>query len=580
MSWILGVYRPAVDQSDETRIAAIVPPALHSIVVGGLCVHAGGLPETCASGVDTGSDATQGWVVVGAGLVSERGRARIIRPSEWRTVLFSETTLPRALDGHYAGIRWTPGMFRLFCDPLGLRFMYYTPVGEGLAFSTRIDWLAHFSEKRTLDYRAMGSRWTCFHQIGYDSGIQGIGRLPPGGTLTFTSRQLKVESCPWQPSFTPVAPSDVSAHLSVLSDPSPPDGNSLSLGLSGGIDSRLLLAVRYARHGRRVLVHTFGDPSDPDVRIPTEIAKELGLDAMLLHEPLQKPATLIPLVQAYCAETMLIEPASSSLKLRYYPRIRAEKRFLIDGGFGELGRRQYFNRLRSFGLAAMNRGDPNLMRKWISVHRPAVFVREVVEMMAEGAVDDMALQLQLLPAPGEIGIENFLDLLAVRTRVPNYGGPEQGRLDAAVPNLMPLVQPSYLRLVFGLPVGLRRKASLIRKLIARSVPTLARHRLAKSGSEYPFWMAGTTAVLYTKMLRMAGRSFHDQSRKTTLLALREFIQDLAHSSDTKAFDAYEPGTVQRLVDAYYGGHTEAEADVDWWLAFELWRRALGGPNSG
>jgi hypothetical protein len=273
---------------------------------------------------------------------------------------------------------------------------------------------------------------------------------------------------------------------------------------------------------------------------------------------------------------MLVEPASSSSKLRYYPKIRMAGRFLIDGGFGELARRQYFNRLRRFGISALRRGDPDGIRRLISVRRPVILENQIVGMMVEGVREDIAAQIRSMPSVSEIGVENFLDLLAVRTRIPNYGGPEQGRLDATVPNLMPLAQPSHLRRVFGLPLALRRNARFSRRWITSYVPELARYGFVKAGSAYPSWMPPGGAVLYTSLRRKAGLLFIDPSREEFLSTLRELVQDLAHSASTQNFSGYEQGAVVRLVDAYYEGHRELAADVDWWLCFEMWRRALTG----
>jgi hypothetical protein len=383
-----------------------------------------------------------------------------------------------------------------------------------------------------------------------------------------------VTAAAWQPDTSKVGPKEFVSHLSALVSIRPPDGLRLSLGLSGGIDSRVLLSLLCYRGGPGLLIHTFGHQADPDVRLSDRLAKRMGLQILMLTDPPPPAGELLRQLKEYAAQTMGIEPASSVLKLRHYPLLYRAGRFLVDGGFGELCRRQYFNRLLRFGRKALLNGNAEAILRHVRVHRTSVFSEGTLRLMEAGALEDVSVLVQSLPRSAEFGPESLADLMAVRTRIPNYGGPEQGRLDAAVPNFMPFAQPSLLRHLFGLPVRLRSNGHLSRSIIRGHTPPLARLAFAKGGSVYPFGMPASLAVLYTGMMKMAGIAFVDTARGLVLGILREFVQDTAHASDTGRCDAYDRERLVETVDGYYSGRKELAGEVDWWLMFDMWRRAV------
>jgi hypothetical protein len=67
-----------------------------------------------------------------------------------------------------------------------------------------------------------------------------------------------------------------------------------------------------------------------------------------------------------------------------------------------------------------------------------IFSKDVKEEMRKGAEQDIRDAWALMPDPRLIGEENFLDLLEVRYRFPNYGGIGQSWMDEQILSIMPL----------------------------------------------------------------------------------------------------------------------------------------------
>ena len=197
-------------------------------------------------------------------------------------------------------------------------------------------------------------------------------------------------------------------------------------------------------------------------------------------------------------------------------------------------------------------------------------------MMEQGAQQQIAAAWEALPNPRTLGAENFLDVLGVRTRLPNFFGFEQNRLDGVIPNYMPFAQPSLLRALFQVPLALRRNGRLFRHLIRSQRASLAGYPLVKGGVSYPFRLPTAPAYAWTKLKTRLGQGYTDPLRLRFLETLKPFALDAVHAQAARTYPAYDHARLTRLVEAFYDGRTDLAVQVDWWLAFEMWRRVLGG----
>ena len=227
------------------------------------------------------------------------------------------------------------------------------------------------------------------------------------------------------------------------------------------------------------------------------------------------------MVQDFAAQNFLVEPASSILRLRYYSQQYAKGQMIIDGGFGELSRRQYMNRVVRFGKKALQTKNIEKLSTLMRISRADIFNPEYTKRLEIAANQDLDATLQQMPPISEIGIENFVDLFSVRTRVPNFGGPEQTRSDSYIVNFMPLAQPSFLKAVFKTDINERKKGQFFRRIIKDRNKQLQHFPLVKSGTTYPFGFSSLTATLFVKIKNKYRRPFSDPTPDQFLLSLRE-----------------------------------------------------------
>ena len=172
---------------------------------------------------------------------------------------------------------------------------------------------------------------------------------------------------------------------------------------------------------------------------------------------------------------------------------------------------------------------------------------------------------------GEIGIENWIDLLAVKTRLPNYYGHEQARLDSMIVCFMPFIQIDLLDNILQMPVELRKNAKLYRQIIEGNEIGLTKIGLAKSSFVHPFGLTTLQTRLWNKIVKQFYlQKFMNDATLIFLNKMKEYVNDLSSSSDFKQCGIYDINKVQGILSRF-NYNQESFDEVDWLLSFETFR---------
>ncbi len=571
MSWLFVVTQRGPDTGKRIPFCHEAP--LHTISMPGFYLAVGGDADT--SFCERDLNRNSGWAVVGIGISSSDSGASILTQADWARLMTTDAFDASSLDGHFVALRWKDSTIECFTDQLGLRTAYFSDYENGICISTRLDWLARTTGHAELDFAALGSRWLMLNQVSYDSCIVGIERLGPGGYAIFQRGSVvRSYTRPWSPSFEPQTPSAALGILRSFVQCALDHRGIPSLGLSGGLDSRVLLAFFAGLSKNGFVTHTFGPPEDSDMRIANQITTALGIPHEEFNDPLPDVATAIDGIRSFAAQTFLVEPITTYLKLRYYPKLHERGRLLIDGGFGEIARRQFLGRLVKLGRSAVQRRDASRLFDLMKLPRANIFAPEITSLLELGARANLENTLNSMPPAESISVEDFADLLSVRMRVPNYGGPEQARDDSEILNFMPLVQPSFLRSVFGIPAKERANARLYYEAIRVMYPALGRFPLVKGRVTYRFGLSSNLARLTTIVKSRITPQYPNPQPDQFLSDIREYALDIAHSKEVTESGMYDSRMVVDAVTRYYRGERQLRIIVDWWLTFYLWRESF------
>ncbi|NLH60492.1 MAG: hypothetical protein GX452_03715 [Ignavibacteriales bacterium] len=265
--------------------------------------------------------------------------------------------------------------------------------------------------------------------------------------------------------------------------------------------------------------------------------------------------------------TSVNHPISSFFNLKITRLLEQENKVLIDGGFGEIWRREYFNRILWKGRDGLLSCNSEAISASIIHNRGEIFNDYYSKLFRRNLISEISELLVRLPKPNTIGLENWVDLFAIKTRLVNYYSPEQSRLDETVINFMPFAQFSLMKKLFEIPLPLRKNAKLFRKIISQNAPNLTKFPLVKNGHTYPFKTSTLFARLLTRLLKNKNSSV---SSPVFFPALKEYILDIMMSAEVKNDTLYDYNKLTLFIKkTYENKDTLACQSLEWWLSFHM-----------
>ena len=200
----------------------------------------------------------------------------------------------------------------------------------------------------------------------------------------------------------------------------------------------------------------------------------------------QSSEELLAHLREYLAQIYVTSPASAALNAGALEHAAGHSSLILDGSFGEIARRQCFNRLLIKGSKALRQRTADRMIQYMTIQRAAIFNRETVEAMERGFVRQMQWYLMRQLHIGSMSDEDFADLMTIHTRFPNYSGVEQARTDAFMIKLYAFPAAFGPRECFLHSYASQEKRQTLPKNNYQNCPELASFPLVKGGTTYPF----------------------------------------------------------------------------------------------
>jgi hypothetical protein len=561
MSWIYGY----IGNSHQLIIDPPETP-IYQFKNSNLILFAGGNKQTCFFRLESSNSF---WTVVGVGLKSTGGGYKILDENDWASHLFPNQNI-KTVNGHLVALLYSESELKIFTDDLGLREIYIVKLSDGYGFTTRIEWLKFFI-KPEIDLKEFGARWLLQNQISRKSIIKNVIRLV-GANGTIKHNSLSVEQNFWKPNFG--INSNRKAFDLTLKKLLSIQDKRISLSLSGGLDSRLLLSYLALKNSDLWDTHTFGDPNHPDSVVASKLMKSLSLENELIDDELPSVDELINLVKTYSVQSIVTNPISSVLNLRFYKNLSGEKNIIVDGGFGEIWRRTFANRLLLFGKNALEKKNAKETAKFLRYYRADIFLEEALIDMEKGIVDQFDNLFDEMPDLTSIRPPKWIDLFSIHSRLPNYYAPEQTRVDLYVISIMPLVQKDIINLIFSINDSDKANGKLFKQLIKFNAPRLTKNPLVKGNIMHSFNSSSISARLKSKIKNRMGLYYQSNYQIILFKSLKEFVGDTFSSAEVRNYDYYDSSKIDFVLNSFLSRQSSYNSELDWLLSFELFRQGI------
>jgi len=550
MSWIFGVVYKNPEDNKKVSISKILrKKILFNYQSTKLQIFAGGNPSTLHH--STASDSKKGWVVSGIGIKNSDTDVSILKNDDWEGIIFNNVDKINTLDGHFVILNWDENRIAFHTDVLGLRDIYIKNNSNSIVFSTHIGLISKV-DALTLNFEEFGSRWLMFNQLSANSIFDGVERIKGGQKciIDFDDYVLKMNNFSWEPlrSFKPVKTNMFTSSIeSLISTSEAP----ISLSLSGGMDSRVLLSLLLSKKNLQWDTHTFGNPKCPDSIIANRISRDLNIEHYQVNLGIPAIKEIINEAIEYTSLTLANSPASAVIQSRNYFFFHDKHLIIIDGGLGEIWRREFLNKLLWIGKRSLLNRNINSILRHLRLNRANIFSHDILEIMWAGCRKQLLELIHNLPDISDIGVENWLDIFAIKTRLVNYYSQEQTRLDGCVFAYMPFAQLRILQYLFSVPGNLRRNGNLFREIIKTKQPLLTKYHLAKGDITYPFNFTSIQSRLYALVKKGIKHNIYcDNTSHIFLSKMKEFILDTLHSKEIKEISIYDYGKVKKIIEKY------------------------------
>ncbi|MFT5142454.1 MAG: hypothetical protein ACI80V_001350 [Rhodothermales bacterium] len=466
--------------------------------------------------------------------------------------------------GQFAGAFITSDGISLKCDNNGLRSIYLRRVADGVVFSTHLHLITEVTGSVSLNLELFGSHWLCHNQLERGIFVEGVERLCGTDTMSLSMRDGRPEvrrasACP--PPLSSEGPFD---WLTRFFDGFGPE---IWLSLSGGLDSRFLLSLLTQKAERGLETFVFGADTSPDVVLAKRVAQIVGVRCT--HVRMDNPGQLSQdELTKYARDNWCTPPLHAAGHLTQYRGLAIPNgAVIVDGGFGEIARRQFYRRIEILRLRERLQSVPlAAYRRALAFPRVDAFRPAAITQMNAGI--DASLRLfreWLLGVPGPAPE----DVLAATLRRENFFGLTQSWMDSHAPSIMPLAQEPFVSGLLKLRRSSRAGGSAYKRRIKRWDTRLADLRLAKGQYCIPFSLPSVLHPLYTRAV--TPQSIEPPTFWNTP-QVRELLFDTVRSAWVRESDLLDDQKAVRILDRFYNGHEASASAASWLGSLLLWMK--------
>ncbi len=505
----------------------------------------------------------------GVPIFNENGRKKLFDSNSSSNYLSVDVN---NLNGHFVWLKYSNNVLEIYTDTFGLRELYYIHTKEQLVFSTRKDLLTNYISGIRIDLKEFSTLWFTNFQLSHNSILAGIKRLGPGGKIIFNGKKVKIENKNFTKSVVqnPIEKFYESVKNYCLIENE--NNQKISLGLSGGIDARLILAM-LIKNKNDFNCHTLVNEENNDLKIARKICSSLGLKHKILYREEINIAEYEKEILRFYRNIPPKIPLTQLFDFGIFGIDYLKNYILIDGGFGEFYRRQYLNKIFLRGYGKFNIQEAGNIKNILFAPKPLIFGRETKHQMEKFITEHIRKMILSFPQPkNKKELSDVLDMISVNFMLPNVYGPGQIVLDQKFISFMPLTQIDTINNGFNIRLEQKSDSKLFKKIIKNSNGKLSRISLVKNNLENSFGLNDKFVMLKLLLDRKFIKK-NNFERYKILYTSKEYIMDLLNNTDTKNNDYLSNSENLKITTHFFNGDLSKGIFVDWLLTFIWWSKA-------
>lgn len=456
------------------------------------------------------------------------------------------------LTGAFTIIEISNSNIRIFCDKLKLRKFYYYSDSDSLILSTDLNWINTITCSK-IDFTALGVYWNLNHKYRDHSLFDNI-KIVNG---KFDYNLIKQSLLTSDHHYTPLT--EKYRRKITLEDVLEPLGkliknlstNNLSLGLSGGVDSRTILAI-LLHNNINFTTHTFGDILNPDVDIANKLANKFHFKNERYNNPLiENNSDAVSLVKNYTKRNEMSSSIPSLSIFSHLSKLNEKKMFMIDGGFICFMRRYSYNKLSSNQKSDIKAGRLEAYFRALKTNNHNYFNKDIQNVFQLSCKKHLNEVIESINLTKEYHYGDILDSIRFKYHNSYMYAPSQKLYDECIPNIMIGAQRSLTDLFLSIDPKVRHDASLNKQIMKLVSAKLRNYPIARYNTKI-YWSSNRYLDFAQGYIsNKLGLGYQGRDSDVWLMILKEWLYDNLHSINIKNSDFLDTASIHVLADNYY-----------------------------
>ncbi len=310
-------------------------------------------------------------------------------------------------------------------DKLGIKDIFYIKKDSFVIFSTRLDWISHLIEF-VPNFHYISGAFSFPASFSHATEITNISRIFPSKKIriTDTGKIYLYKNTSTKEETTNI---NIKEEIKKTIYVCHPDKTGIILGLSAGIDSRILFAILNESRKKDFTVVSFGNAQDPDIHYAQYLSSTFGIKHTIYNQPIK--SNIHSLIKDYLFVNTLNKNFSRLPYMYFYEKLDMHDNIYIDGGQGEIIRQSLYKRYQiyytmfRFLFFNMKKIFFHLLKHTI----PDFFSDEIKETMESFSYEQFSNMIKLYQKEKKrLNLKSFLSLYF---HLPNLMAKDQRRLD-------------------------------------------------------------------------------------------------------------------------------------------------------
>ena len=295
----------------------------------------------------------------------------------------------------------------------------------------------------------------------------------------------------------------------------------------------------------------------------------MGFKQNIFNYEIPEKDDLINVLSNYVSFTNIIIPVSETIQFGMHNKFSDPSTLTADGSYGETYRRQMLNRLLIAGKEAIYKKDFKKIAEYIKSSRPNIFNEEMNPFIEESVNKSVAQMFEIMPSLRDISLENWLDIFAIKIKMPNTTAFSQHCLDSICTAITIFLQPTLLKIGISLPLEDRINGRMFRQLINKNAPILKTFPLVKNNYSYPYNFGNKASYVYTKIKSKILKNYKWTLNEEILNLSKEYILDSINDSTFRTDSILNKKLILDSTLEYYSGNKQYKNIVEWYLTYKL-----------